>query len=244
MRTKRFDINASLATKGIAILMLLFFHLFLNGSTYHERYDIVYYPFPEKNICNIATVCKICVGLFALISGYGLYLNYKKTNLSPSKWVVQREMKLLSGFWFVVVCCWVVCQIINGYPQTKYFSDNIYKGITNMLIEFLGCSTLFGTPTLTGVWWYMSAGVVFIAAVPLIISLEDKLLPLLLAVVALPRILGVGYQGSMAIYSFLFTFLLGMICAKYDFVNKWINCRKFMRGGQICNRACSSSYRL
>lgn len=88
MERKNFDIAASMAIKGSAILMMLFHHLFRNGIKCHEIYDIIYFPFPEKNICNIATVFKICVGLFTLVSGYGLYLNYKKTELSSSKWVL------------------------------------------------------------------------------------------------------------------------------------------------------------
>lgn len=92
-----------------------------------------------------------------------------------------------------------------------------------MIVEFLGCSTLFGTPTLESVWWYMSAAVTFVAMVPFIMLLEDKLMMLMMVVMALPRMLGVGFQGGTAIYSFVFTFLLGMLCAEYDIVNKWIN---------------------
>ncbi|MBD5487700.1 MAG: acyltransferase [Lachnospiraceae bacterium] len=223
MERKNFDIVASMAIKGSAILMMLFHHLFRNGLKCHEIYDIIYFPFPGKNICNVATVFKICVGLFVLVSGYGLYLNYEKTELSPSKWVLQREIKLLSGYWVAVVCCWIVCQFVNQSPQYKYFDENIYTGISYMVVEFLGCSTLFGTPTLVSEWWYMSAAVIFVAMVPFVMLFEDKLVVLMMVVMALPRMLGVGFQGGTAIYSFVFTFLLGMLCAEYDIVNKWIN---------------------
>lgn len=223
MERKNFDIAASMAIKGSAILMMIFHHLFRNGLDYHEIYDIIYFPFPGKNICNIATVFKICVGLFVLVSGYGLYLNYKKTELSSSKWVLQREIKLLSGYWIAVVCCWIICQFVNKYPQIRYFNEDIYKGISYMIVEFLGCSKFFGTPTLVSEWWYMSAAVTFVAMVPLIMLLEDKLMMLMIVVMAMPRMLGVGFQGGIAIYSFVFTFLLGMLCAEYDIVNKWIN---------------------
>ena len=59
-----------------------------------------------------------------------------------------------------------------------------------MLIDFMGGATLFGTPTFIFEWWYMSAAVVFVLLVPIVVSLEDKLIPLLLLVIALPRILG------------------------------------------------------
>lgn len=94
---RNFGLDISLAIKGIAIAMMLFHHLFRNGLGAHEQYDIVYFPFPETNIRNIATMFKICVALFTFISGYGLYLNYKKTALSASRWVSQRIVKLLSS---------------------------------------------------------------------------------------------------------------------------------------------------
>ena len=69
----------------------------------------------------------------------------------------------------------------------------------------------------------MSAAVIYIVVLPFIVAQEDKLLLLLFVITILPRILGVGYQGGTSAYSFLFMFLLGMFCAKYDLVNKWLN---------------------
>lgn len=223
LKRKQFDINTSLAIKGIAILMMLFHHMFRNGLNVHENYSIIYYPFPEINMCNIATVFKICVALFTFVSGYGLYLNYKKTTLSNNNWIMQREIKLLSSFWFVLVLCWIICWMINGYPQHKYFDENIYVGIAYIFTEFFGCAKLLGTPTLVAEWWYVSAAVVFVFLLPFICKFEDKFLLLLLIVISLPRMLGIGFLGGTGIYSFLFAFLLGVVCAKYDLINKWLN---------------------
>lgn len=219
---RSFGLDVSQAIKGIAIAIMLFHHLFRNGLGAHERYDIVYFPFPETNMRNIATVFKICVALFTFISGYRLYFNYKKTDLSDSRWVLQRIVKLLSSYWFVVVLCWGILSILNGYPQKQYFEGGFYQGITNMVIEFLGCANLFQTPTINDVWWYMSAAVIYAVLLPLIIAQEDKLLLLLSMTAILPRILGFGYQGGTSAYSFLFIFLVGVLCAKYDLVNKWL----------------------
>lgn len=221
-KQKSFGRDISLALKGIAIAMMLFHHLFRNGLGAHERYDIVYFPFPETNIRNIATVFKICVALFTFISGYGLYLNYKKTKLCAFRWVLQRIVKLLSSYWFVLILCWGILSILNGYPQNKYFGDGFYRGVTNMFVEFLGCANLLRTPTINDVWWYMSAAVIYIVMLPFIVAQEDKLLLLLPVTAILPRILGIGYQGGTSAYSFLFMFLVGVLCAKYDLVNRWL----------------------
>ena len=234
MKIKKFDLDTSFTLKGIGILMMLFHHLFRNGLSVHADYSISYFPFPEVNICNLATVFKICVSLFAFVSGYGLYLNYKSTTLSSAKWVIKREIKLLSSFWGIVLLCWGICQVIDGYTMKQYFGDGFYKGIANMVIEFLGCANLFGTPTLNAQWWYMSAGVVFIFLVPFIVTYEDKILSIILMVITIPRILGIGYLGGMSAYSFVLIFIFGMLLAKYDIICKWLNNDpKSKRGGGI-----------
>lgn len=220
---KSFDKDTSLVLKAIAVLMMLFHHMFRSGLQIYQGVSVSYFPFPEINVHNVATVCKICVSLYTFISGYGLYINYKKESQDVGRWVLHREKKLLMPFWVIVIFCWIVCQIVDGRVQEIYFKDgDYYSGIVYMLIDFMGGATLFGTPTLVPEWWYMSAAVVFAALIPFVVYLEDKLVPALIFVIALPRILGVGYQGGCGVYSFLFIFLLGIICAKYDLVNKWI----------------------
>lgn len=221
-KEKYFSKEMASAIKGIAISMMLFHHLYRSGIDAHEKYHIIYTPFPDTVVCNIATIFKICVGIFTLLSGYGLYLNYKESSLSPSKWILYREVKLLSNFSFIVICSWIICQLINGYPYALYFKDGTPLGFIYMFIELLGCSTLFGTPSLDAVWWYISAETVFIFLLPLIVSSENQIVSLLLGVISLPRVLGIGFLGGTAVYSFLFTFLLGVACAKYDFINRWI----------------------
>ena len=70
------SIDDSYALKGIALLMLLFHHLFYiqNGLyddvTLHmgrEKIDLVNY---------IALACKLCVAIFVFLSGYGLAAKY------------------------------------------------------------------------------------------------------------------------------------------------------------------------
>lgn len=222
MGSKVFDKGMSTVIKGIAVLMMLFHHLFRDGLEAHERFDIIYFPFPEINMINIATVFKICVGMFAFVSGYGLYLDLKKSRPAISKWVLVREVKVLSSFWPVVICVWIFGQLVGHHPQDTYFTGGgyLYTGPVNMLAEFFGCARLFGTPTLNSEWWYMSAAVIYVAMAPLIVRNEDKVMPILALIVALPRVLGIGFLGGINAYPFIFVFLLGMICAKVHFFDR------------------------
>lgn len=55
-----------------------------------------------------------------------------------------------------------------------------------MGLDFLGLHSLFGTVTMNGTWWYMSAAVIFVILVPLVMKNEDCLPMILALVVAVP----------------------------------------------------------
>ena len=59
------------ALKGIAILMMMLHHCFRDASLY-DGYVISFAPFPEQTVVRFALFCKICVSLFAFVSGYAI----------------------------------------------------------------------------------------------------------------------------------------------------------------------------
>lgn len=219
---KKFDKDTSFALKGIAISMMILHHLFRKEDI-NLAYQICFFPFSEHLIRKIAESFKICVSIYAFISGYGLYKNYKISQRAPNKWVISRSVKLLSGYWFVMLGCCIVCQIIDKRVEYTYFTEGFYIGIQNLLIEFLGCANLFKTVTLCDEWWYMSAAFVFIILLPLIVVYEERLVSLLMLIIILPRVLGLGYQGGATTYSFLFVFVIAIMFAKHNIVDRWLN---------------------
>ena len=74
----------TLAVKGIAILCMLFHHLFDKGS----RYTIYHFSgliLNQSITRQIASDCQVCVAIFAFLSGYGMTKRQKQagdTNLS------------------------------------------------------------------------------------------------------------------------------------------------------------------
>lgn len=73
--TEILDKNSSLALKGIAITLMMIHHNFRNTSLF-SSYNVSFYPFNDQSVVSFAYACKICVSMFAFISGYGLYLSY------------------------------------------------------------------------------------------------------------------------------------------------------------------------
>ena len=126
----------SLSIKGIAILMMIWHHCFLAGR--FESYDIIFFPLAESQVVNMAAFCKICVSLFAFVSGYGLYLSFTKNLNQGGDWIKNRLIRLLSGYWFIVLLVWVVCFLIDGRTYAFYFEGkSMWLGIWTMLMEFL-----------------------------------------------------------------------------------------------------------
>lgn len=210
--------------KGAAILMMMWHHCFLKGR--YEKYAISFWPLSESQVVHVASFFKICVSLFAFVSGYGLYLAYqrkKETGEKTDRWLARRLIKLLSNYWFVVVLSWIVCTAINRYPYQVYgFERSIYAGVWNMASDFFGLSNLTGAPQLNGSWWYISAAIAFIFLLPLIDAAFDKLgcLCTVGVVLLFPRMCN-GYLGGIHFLDFLPIFCYGMIFAKYDIFDKW-----------------------
>ena len=76
-KTVRFDKYASQAMKGIAIVMMLFHHQYLSRKRF-EGFTVSFAPFADDTMIYMCSVFKICVPIYAFISGYGLYLSYRK----------------------------------------------------------------------------------------------------------------------------------------------------------------------
>lgn len=223
-KRKTFDTTNATILKGIAIILMMFHHVFRNVSLF-KGYDVSFGPFPEWFVVNLCYSFKICVSLFVFITGYGLYISYKANKQSISKWVIKREIKMLSGFWFIVVLSSIICELANGRTSEIYFNEGIIYGIFKWFISLFGLSNLFGTYQLNGTWWYMSAAVIFIMVIPIFSYYEEKFGPViaLSSIVVVPRVLGISYTGGNSAYAFILILCIGIIFAKYDLLNKWIN---------------------
>lgn len=210
----------SMALKGIAILMLMFHHLFCEPERF-EGYAVSFAPFSQSFVVSVASMFKICVSIFAFITGYGLYISVKNEECRRpviSRWYLKRLLKTLSGFWFIFILALPITGLINGLPRQTYFADGKAAGIAYIIIDGMGLANLFGTPTLCGTWWYMSAAIVYIIAVPVLFSLSRRFgfLAVSIGIIAVPRLFNVGYPGGTNAYSFLTAVILGMMCAEYN----------------------------
>ena len=227
---KDFTKDNTLALKGIAILMMMFHHCFRVTDLF-KNYEVSFFPFNQNFVVQMSDTFKICVSIFAFITGYGLVLSLRKlskkydwTNKQIGKWTVNRIIKTLAGFWIIAIISYIVCQLIDGRTESIFFSKGLLYGILQMIINLFGLSSLFGLNNFNYTWWYMSLAVLFILSVPIFAKLFKKFgyTPVLLAVIAIPRIIGWDYDSNTYI-SFLTPLLFGMIFAEKNLMVRIAN---------------------
>lgn len=222
----KFSLTDTNIVKGVAIILLLFHHCFLQSSVDMVGGDISFFPVSQEMGVIICHSLKLCVGMFVFLSGYGMLFSVRKIKLNIkniAKWTVTRLAKMMFGFYFVYLVVFAVTMLIDRYPAARYYTDTTaVKGTVAMIIDFLGLAKLFDTRTLIGTWWYISAAIVFVILCPFLYMLAKKIkyITLIAFAVILPRCIS-GFPGGKSWASFIVALLLGMAFAHYDLFNKF-----------------------
>lgn len=215
-----FSKNDTAVVKGVAIVMMLFHHLFTSAERY-AGYDIVFSPVSEGLTVEIASFFKICVAIFVFISGYGISASLSKIRLDDfdgyKRQLKHRYFSLMSTFWFIYILGLISAAIIMPSMLKVYKGTFDVDFIIFAFFDFMGVSELFGTPTLIGTWWYMSLALLIIAVMPLLYRLYKKFgcFPLLMLTFFICGIVYKAYNDKVINFDMVrwtFTLVLGMIC--------------------------------
>lgn len=173
----KFSKDDTSVAKGLAILMMMFHHCFLGPDRY-EGFGVSFFPIGEKVTVMIAVTMKLCVGIFVFLSAYGMMKTFKYSETKYGHYTsvafcVRRYVKLILGFLAAYIICFVGSCIFGPTPKEVYGGG--IRGILAALIDVLGLSDLYSTPTLVGTWWYMSLAVILIFIFPLLVAAWRKI---------------------------------------------------------------------
>ena len=211
----------SMALKGLAVIMMVFYHCFYKTSKF-AKYNVVFRGVSANSVITAVSCMKICVALFAFVSGYGLMCGYSryKSEKNPGvvRWIGAHLVSTLSGYWFIAVGSYVLYALFASRGFQRW-GENVPQRIAAVIIDILGLAKLVGTKTLNGAWWYMSAAVVFIIFVPIgYVAIKKWSWTVVLGIIFIfPRATGTGFPGGSDVFSFFLIFVTGMVCAEYDF---------------------------
>lgn len=214
-----FDKRQTNIAKGVALLLLLWHHLFYNSPEYYEKFVSL---FSIKGIpaeCYVAVFCKVCVSIFLFLSGYGLFKSYTQRKiLCNTNNMIKRDisfvknhlLKMMSSYWIIYVIFLLVGLLINSTILNEYNGNVIYA-----IIDFFGLAYLFGTPTINATWWFMSVIIIFYLVSPFMIRLL-KWSPEITLLLSIALIFCPYFIDLKQLNVWLSSFVLGMYFANND----------------------------
>lgn len=223
----KFTKEHTMQMKGIAIIILLFHHCFLNAQRWatvpYEKlattkgwgyYPISFAPFSSHTIQYLASFSKICVAMFVFMTGYGMWISYEsqKKKTTMSNYIKKRMVTLMTGFLIIFVVTETLA-IPTGRFIEVYGHD--FRSVVYMIIDALGLAKLLGTPLFCLTWWYMSLAIVLIMIFPFVHSIMEKYQwVVVVASIIVPRACGFGQSTDL--FRYLLAYTLGMYFAQHD----------------------------
>ena len=137
----------SLQLKGVAILMMLWLHLFNTAERVGECTTLINYFNGKPLAFALARVCGMCVPIYLFISGYGM----AKAQDLEGRATGRRLWRVYSRFWlvfalFIPLACWLKP---DTYPDSW----------TALLLNFLSLDVSYNAE-----WWFMLPWVFLIVA--------------------------------------------------------------------------------
>lgn len=171
---KMFTKEHSQIVKGVAIMLLLVYHLFHDINVVVDM-QVNYAPFSKEAFLQFAGFGNICVAVFVMLTAYGLSQSVFSEQAATIKDIytagLKRFGKLMLNFSIVYVAINLIC-----FPFFNYAS--LYgegkQGILMMLCDATGLSAVLKTPMLNETWWYMKIAYVLIFLIPLLAMIAKK----------------------------------------------------------------------
>ncbi len=134
----------SAVLQGVAIWMMIYHHLYSFAVEYGSLL-----PFLQaETVQRIAWFCKLCVGIFSFVSGYGMYCVMDRQPrerfwgrlAEEYRSVLARILKLYGKLWLVLL---IYMLIIFGIMRLPFDASQLLGNITAL------------DPTYNGTWWYV-----------------------------------------------------------------------------------------
>ena len=224
-----FTRNDTKVIKGMAIIFMLYHHLFYFPDRIAEA--IEYIPLLSYHGTSVAYYIgefgKLCVALFLFLGGYGTYYSCRKhtgDTKAVTRLALQKTKNLYMEYWKVFVIFVPIC-IYAGV-------ERVDPDLKTMIWNFVGLSDSY-----CGEWWFFPVYVVLLLTYPIGHGLlskkrsisKDILVVLLLNLFAsyiIPNLY--GYDWAKTLRKSMFwntfsetlvyapTFYMGCIFAKYD----------------------------
>ena len=147
--------------KGVALMLLLWHHLFFSRNGMYTDFCVGKYELAEM----FARICKLCVAIFVMLSGYGLTVQAEKNGgiNSIGDFYRHRFSKLLVNYWFIWLLFVPLGVLVFDRGFEEVYQTNI---IPKFVADVLGLAFAFNFYGYNATWWFMSCIIVLYLGYP------------------------------------------------------------------------------
>lgn len=226
MQENMFTKTETLKAKCLAVLLILFHHMFSSPEGTAEKINTHILPLRVLN--TLAIDARFCVWIFAFLSAYGMTVAYNKFVGGNNRYFLHRCLTLYS-FCLPILAIHYVLNIIFKNPVGM-----IYKPIY-IIFNILGISDWVSYPALGDVYWYISFTLVLIIFFPFLYRVCDiyQYIVFFMGIIILHGYINLGIHSDVGGYyvQYLFAILMGIIFAQKGIWNKiyTFNQRKYSK---------------
>ncbi|MBL1385761.1 MAG: acyltransferase family protein [Colwellia sp.] len=157
------DKHQSSFLKGIAILLMLYHHLF----AFPDRVIVIDLTLTNSAVESyIASFGKICVYMFLFLTGYG----FSRVGKATTVYFRNKIFGFYKSYWLVFILFLIFNAFLNSNLNLSF--DGL------LFLNFLGLRADYNTE-----WWFIEPYIFIVMCMPLIVQLKNK--PLLLSFISL-----------------------------------------------------------
>lgn len=175
---QQFTKEHSNITKGLAVLLLLVYHLFENEEILVSL-EVNYAPFSKESFLRFSGFGNICVSIFVFLTAFGIATGLLAQNWEEGLFWKKAYDQASKRFFRLMANFAILYLSVNLLWWHQFDYQSLYGGgIQGMLLLFtdaLGLPMFFDTPTLNATWWYMEIAYLLIFLVPLLTWLTKKI---------------------------------------------------------------------
>ena len=130
--------------KGIAIIAMLFHHLYCSIPDWVEPY--------RGCLFWLGDLGKVCVAIFLFCSGYGMAVKYAKTDglKDKAKFLFKRFISFYTNYWIIFLIFVPITVLLFNRPFSAAYGENV-NIIKRLAYDFLGIQ---GFQSYNITWWF------------------------------------------------------------------------------------------
>ena len=216
--------NESDIAKGVAILLMIGFHLFcyphLNGNHHYVSLLKINGSNLEENLFKFG---RICISIFLFLSGYGMFISMNNlSSMAVTKKIMKKLLRFMVSYW---ICFFVFYLVGLAFNE----SIVVNKGWGQIILAIMGIGK-----SINSTWWFVQLYIELIVLTPLLVLLVKKHVYALtvtsLLIFASPNTVLNYPPFNLVIFKMLYIkafmpfqlcFVVGLIFAKYDLFEKY-----------------------